>query len=80
MPVITSCAGCGKHPMTVEGVDKLPAFCDGCRDLEDARRKWLDLTLEQRIDNLKGRIAWLEEKEKEREDGKAKKPSGKRRG
>lgn len=69
MPLITACAGCGKKPMEVDGVDKLPAFCPDCKEKEAAHRRWLDLTLPQRIDILKARVESLEAREKERSDG-----------
>ena len=72
MSVITACAGCGKHPLTVE-IDQLPAFCPDCKDKEDERKKWLDLTVAQRIDTLKAKIEALEAQAKEKSDGKTSK-------
>lgn len=69
MPVLTSCAGCGKTPLEAE-IDQLPAFCPDCQGKKEERQRWLALTADQKIDSLKARIEALEAREKARGDGK----------
>jgi hypothetical protein len=70
MAIMLNCADCGKEFCT--SVCSGSIFCDDCNGVNESKRqeqaRWASLTVEEKLDELKGRIDSLDNRHDWRND------------